>query len=66
MRYIVDPALCAAHGRCYVIAPDVFEADEEGYNARAGDTVDVPVDLESAARDGAASCPESAIFVIED
>ncbi|RZT86697.1 ferredoxin [Pseudonocardia sediminis] len=66
MRYFVDPALCAAHGQCAAVAPDVYDLDDEGYNALVGKHVDVPPELEASARAGAVACPESAIFVDED
>lgn len=65
MKYFVDPSLCDAHGLCYTVAPDVFRPDEDGFNADAGQTVDVPAHLESAGRSGAGACPVSAIFTIE-
>lgn len=30
-RVSVDPDLCTGHGRCYSLAPDVFDADEVGH-----------------------------------
>lgn len=63
MKYIVDSALCAAHGMCADAAPDVFTLDDDGFNVDAGRTVDVPEHLEAAARRGASACPESAIQV---
>ena len=27
MRVVVDAAVCTGHGRCYVLAPDVFSPD---------------------------------------
>jgi ferredoxin len=65
MKYVVDPALCCAHGQCYALAPDVFTAADDGYNAEAGNTVEVPAGQEEAAREGAMACPESAILVLE-
>lgn len=65
MKYVVDPALCCAHGQCYAVAPDVYEAAEDGYNAEAGNTVEVPAQLEESAREGAMACPESAILVFD-
>lgn len=49
MKYIVDPALCCGSGQCYALAPDVFEAADDGYNAESGNTVEVPPGLEAAA-----------------
>lgn len=65
MKVAVDGELCSGHGRCYSLAPDVYEADDEGYNARRGSVVDVPDDQEEPARSGAQSCPEGALTVIE-
>lgn len=64
MRVVVDGDRCTGHGRCYVMAPDVYEADDDGYSV-AG-THEVPAGLEDRARTGAANCPESAIQVEED
>ena len=54
MRVSVDAAKCAGHGRCYVLAPDVFGVLLEA---------DVPLELEDQARLGADNCPESAIRI---
>lgn len=67
MRYFVDIALCAGHGRCAVVAPEVFSVDEdEGANAELDRYVEVPVTLEAQARKGAWSCPDAAIRLFED
>jgi ferredoxin len=63
VKYIVDSALCAAHGLCAETAPDVFSLDEDGFNTSAGVAVEVPEHLEDAARRGASACPESAIQI---
>ncbi len=65
MKYIVDSALCCGHGQCHAVAPEVYSLDEDGYNAAAGSTVEVPPSLEDAAERGAAACPESAIVTFE-
>ncbi len=65
MRYIVDAALCCAHGRCYAVAPEVYQAGPDGYNANTGTAVEVPREFKAAARFGAKACPESAILVID-
>ena len=31
MRVRVDPDRCVGHGRCYVLAPEVFSEDERGH-----------------------------------
>ena len=64
MRIEVDGDTCTGHGRCYTLAPEVFESDDGGYCATRG--LDVPPRLEDQARVGARNCPERAITVIED
>jgi ferredoxin len=61
MRIEVDPEACTGHGRCWSLAPEVYEADDDGYCATR--QLDVPPELEEQARKGAASCPERAIAV---
>ena len=61
MRVSVDPARCVGHGRCYVLAPDVFGEDERGHCVIV--EADVPSELEDQARLGADNCPESAIRI---
>jgi ferredoxin len=66
MKMKVDGVLCTGHGRCWSIAPEVYDADDEGFNAAAGDVIDVPEGLEEAAMRGLRNCPEAAISVVED
>ena len=62
MRIEVDPEVCTGHGRCYALAPEVFEADDDGYCATR--SLEVPPDLERPARLGVDSCPEGAIRIV--
>ncbi len=64
MKVSVDRELCTGHGRCYTVAPTVFEPDDDGYCLIPRE--DVPPELEADARRGAANCPEDAIAVSED
>ncbi len=61
MHIAIDEAACQGHGRCYSIAPDLFDADDEGrgHVVRA----DVPPEQEPVARSAAASCPERAVLL---
>lgn len=61
MKVTVDADLCVGHGRCYVLAPDVFEADEFGHSVVR--VAEVDGELAEQARLGAANCPEGAITV---
>lgn len=64
MRVRVDREKCTGHGRCYVLAPEVFEADDEGYCVIPSEQVST--DLSDTARRAALNCPEDAIDLIED
>lgn len=63
MKVTVDADRCTGHGRCYSLAPEVFEADDEGHCRLL--LSDVPAALAEQARMGARNCPEDAITVTE-
>ena len=65
MRVIVDLRRCQGHGRCYDLAPDVFEPDERGHVdvTVPGDLPDV---LHPDVRIGVRSCPEAALRLVAD
>jgi ferredoxin len=66
MRLTVRADLCRGHGRCYTLAPDLLEDDDdEGYVSARGQEIDVPADQVDDARNAAASCPERAITLLE-
>jgi ferredoxin len=60
----VDAEKCQGHGRCFALAPDLFELDEFGMSSVVGDG-SVPRDLERGVRVVAANCPEFAIELDE-
>lgn len=62
-RVRVDAKKCVGHGRCYVLAPDVFEEDERGHCVVPRESISP--DLLDEARRGASNCPEQAIEVEE-
>ena len=67
MKLAVDADECTGHGRCYTVAPDLLEDDEdEGFVTVRGQIIDVPDDQVDAARNAAGSCPERAITLLED
>ena len=59
MGVAVDRALCTGHGRCYRLAPEVFEADDQD-QGRVKQAVVGPELLESVER-AVKLCPEQAI-----
>ena len=64
MKVRVDSEICVGHGRCYVLAPELFGEDERGHCVvKHGD---VPAGLEEKARLGEENCPEGAICVEDD
>jgi ferredoxin len=64
MKLRIDAEMCTGHGRCYALAPELFEPDEDGHGVvlHGGD---VPPGREDAARRAANNCPERAITVEE-
>ncbi len=62
MRIRFDADKCQGHGRCYSLAPQLFDADDEG-NAVLLVRGDVPADLENDAVLAADNCPEFAIEI---
>ena len=67
LKVLVDEALCSANGQCYAVAPELFQADDQGFCAQAGQgLVDVPAGLEAQARRAESACPEAAIRIVED
>lgn len=64
MRIELDREKCQGHGRCYGLAPELFESDDEGYAVLLV-TGDVPDEHQENARLAADNCPEFAITVQE-
>jgi ferredoxin len=64
LKVRVDREQCVGHGRCYMLAPDVFSEDERGHCVIANESV--APDLEKQARIGEANCPEGAIEIEDD
>ena len=65
MQVVIDDEKCQGHGRCYALAPTVFDPDDLGQGTVVGDGTVAPADEEKA-RLAAANCPELAITVVED
>jgi ferredoxin len=65
VRVTIDSERCQGHGRCFSLAPDLFDSDELGNGVVLGDGT-VPPGDEALARLAVANCPEGAVGVEED
>ncbi|HXW33664.1 MAG TPA: ferredoxin [Acidimicrobiales bacterium] len=64
MKIRLDSEVCQGHGRCYTLAPDLFDADERGHCVLLKE--EVPPGREADARSGVENCPEQALVLEED
>jgi ferredoxin len=62
MRIVIDPEVCTGHGRCYVLAPELVEPDDEGHGKVIRE--EVPSGKEDDARRAADNCPEGAVSLL--
>jgi ferredoxin len=61
VKVTIDKGLCSGHGRCYALAPEVFEPDEDGFSVVTQQ--DVPSAFEAAVRLAEQNCPEGAVTI---
>ena len=64
MKITYDREACQGHNRCYMLAPELFDTDDEGYAILLVEG-EVPAELEEKARLAADNCPEFAIEIEE-
>ena len=62
MRLHLDPSACEGHGRCYALAPELFDCDEDGHAVLLA-TGELAAEELDEARKAAENCPEFAITV---
>ena len=65
MRVTLNTERCSGHARCYAIAPEVYEIDDNGFCLPLPDR-DISEELEQAARDGVDACPENALAIADE
>ena len=65
MRIRIDRDRCEGHGRCYDVAPEVFEPDDEGHAVLIDTSGAVSSDHEAAAAKAVRNCPERALSLDE-
>jgi ferredoxin len=59
IRVTIDTERCEGHGRCVMLAPEVFDQDDDGHGIVVVDSI--PSELEVSVAQAVASCPEGAI-----
>ncbi|MEV4580977.1 ferredoxin [Nonomuraea jabiensis] len=65
MKIVVDESKCCGAGQCVLIAPDVFDQNEDDGIVILLEA-EPAADLHAAVREAAAVCPAAAIQVDED
>jgi len=63
LKLTVDFERCTGHGRCYDLAPELFDEDEAGHCVLL--QASVPDALADKAKVAADNCPEEAITLSE-
>jgi ferredoxin len=64
LRVRIDTARCQGHGRCAIVAPEVFDVDDLGKGRVLLDPC--PEEFRAVAEEAEFSCPETAIAVCGD
>jgi ferredoxin len=62
-RVIIDGNKCQGHGRCMLVAPEIFDLDDAGLAYALMETV--PPELRPGAEEAVFTCPENAISLEE-
>lgn len=64
-RVKIDRSKCAGHGRCYTVAPSVFEPDDEGFPVLV--LTDLAEDSEhfTSLTEAVDNCPERALSLVD-
>ena len=64
VRVTIDGEVCSGHGRCYDVAPSLFEDDERGYGCVKDDGT-VGADQVGDAEAAVKACPERAVHIVD-
>ncbi len=65
MRIEFDRSTCQGHNRCHLLAPALFDVDDDGFAVLLVEG-SVPSELEEKATLAADNCPEYAIEIVTD
>lgn len=64
MKVVVDRELCQGHGQCVIVAPEIFDIDDDGY---AVVNIEWPDEkLQSKLHVAIRRCPAEAIKIEDD
>ncbi len=63
MKLILDTERCTGHGRCYSLAPNLFDCDDQGHGVLLVGSVDEV--SAASAKSAVANCPEGAITLVD-
>jgi ferredoxin len=66
VKILIDEDVCMGHGRCYRLAPERLDCDDEGYVTPRGVPIEFPEDERDLAEEIVGTCPEQAITLIDD
>jgi ferredoxin len=59
----IDTDACTGHGRCYTLAPEVFDSDDSGHGFVISE--ELSDELRAKAMVGVQNCPEQAISIVD-
>jgi ferredoxin len=65
MRVELNRERCSGHARCFAIAPEVYDIDDDGF-CLPPSYEPVKSEFQQAARDGIDACPENALTAVDD
>lgn len=65
-RIGIDTKRCSGHGRCYTLAPHIFDMDDEGFAVLREEAVPGDSHLLADAQTAVDACPERAISMETD
>jgi ferredoxin len=60
MKLVIDHEACTGHGRCYALAPDLIEDDDDGYG-QVRDNGEVTELMLPTGQAAVRACPEQAV-----
>jgi ferredoxin len=64
VKVTLDSERCTGHGRCYSLAPELFDSDDEGHSILLDAAV--PEGLEDQAWVAVQNCPEGCLGIVDE